>query len=105
FRGANVRNILDFPKQFTGATIVTLETNYRSTQPILDVTNTVISRARERYTKNLRTDRSGGDRPVLVTARDEHDQTRWVVDRVLELHEAGTPLREMAVLFRAGYMS
>ena len=105
FRGANVRNILDFPKQFTGATVVTLETNYRSTQPILDVTNTVISRARERYTKNLRTDRSGGDRPVLVTARDEHDQTRWVVDRVLELHEAGTPLREIAVLFRAGYMS
>ena len=105
FRGANVRNILDFPTQFTGATIVTLETNYRSTQPILDATNTVISRARERYTKNLRTDRSGGDFPVLVTARDEHDQTRWVVDRVLELHESGTPLREIAVLFRAGYMS
>ncbi|MGH7648996.1 MAG: ATP-dependent helicase, partial [Gemmatimonadaceae bacterium] len=105
FRGANVRNILDFPAQFTGATIVTLETNYRSTQPILDVTNTVISRARERYTKNLRTERAGGDRPVLVTARDEHDQTRWVVDRVLELHESGTPLREIAVLFRAGCMS
>ena len=105
FRGANIRNILDFPAQFTGATIVTLETNYRSTQPILDVTNTVISRARERYTKNLRTHRSGGDLPVLVTARDEHDQTRWVVDRVLELHESGTPLREIAVLFRAGYMS
>lgn len=105
FRGANFRNILDFPKQFEGATIVTLEQNYRSTQPILDVTNTLISRAEERFTKSLWTARAGGDRPWLVTARDEQQQTRFVVDRVLELHEEGVPLREMAVLFRAGYMS
>ncbi len=105
FRGANVRNMLDFPKQFEGTTVVALEHNYRSTQPILDVTNTVISRARQRFTKNLFTQRTGGEAPALVAARDEHEQTSWVVDRILELHEQGTPLREMAVLFRAGYMS
>src|SRR5206468_145904 len=105
FRGANVHNILDFPKHFQGATLVTLEQNYRSTQPILDVTNTLISRAAERYTKNLWSRRSGGDVPWLVTARDEQQQTKFVVDRVLELYEEGTPLREMAVLFRAAYMS
>ena len=105
FRGATVRNILDFPREFPGASLVTLEENYRSVQPILDVTNTLISRAEERYTKNLYTRRAGGDKPWLVTAHDEQAQTRFVVDRVLELHEEGVPLREMAVLFRAGYMS
>ena len=105
FRGANFRNILDFPQQFSGARIVALEQNYRSTQPILDVTNTLISRALERFTKNLWTQRSGGDAPWLVTTRDEQQQTRFVVDRILELHEEGTPLREIAVLVRAGYMS
>src|SRR4051794_15375651 len=105
FRGANFRNILDFPKQFPGATTVTLEQNYRSTQPILSVTNTLISRAAERFTKNLWTARTGGETPWLVAARDEQQQTQFVVDRILELHEEGTPLREIAVLFRAGYMS
>ena len=105
FRGASFRNILDFPRQFPGTTIVALEQNYRSTQPILDVSNTLISRASERYTKTLWTKRTGGDRPWLVTAQDEQQQTRFVVDRILELHETGVPLREIAVLFRAGYMS
>src|SRR5687768_18391997 len=105
FRGATIRNILDFPQHFPGARIVTLERNYRSTQPILDVTNTLIARARERYSKTLRTERTGGEPPWLVAARDESAQTRFVVDRILEVHESGTPLREIAVLFRAGYMS
>ncbi len=105
FRGASFRNILDFPTQFPGATIVTLEQNYRSTQPILNTTNTLISRARERFSKVLWTERAGGAQPWLVTARDEEEQTHFVVDRILELYEGGTPLREMAVLFRAGYMS
>jgi len=105
FRGANFRNILEFPGQYPGTRLVTLEQNYRSTQPILDATNTLISRAEERFTKNLWTSRVGGEKPWLVTARDEQQQTRFVVDRVLELHEMGTPLREIAVLFRAGYMS
>ncbi len=105
FRGATIRNILDFPREFPGAAVVTLEHNYRSTQPILDATNLLISRAEERYTKDLYTTRIGGEKPWLVTAQDDAQQTRFVVDRILELHEAGTPLREMAVLFRAGYMS
>jgi len=105
FRGASFRNILDFPRQFPGTNVVALEQNYRSTQPILDVTNTLISRALERFTKQLWTMRVGTDAPWLVTARDEQQQTRFVVDRVLELHEQGTPLKEIAVLVRAGYMS
>jgi DNA helicase-2/ATP-dependent DNA helicase PcrA len=105
FRGASFRNILDFPRQFSGTNVVTLEQNYRSTQPILDVTNTLISRALERFTKQLWTMRAGSDAPWLVTARDEQQQTRFVVDRVLELHEQGTPLKEIAILVRAGYMS
>ncbi|HEX7938272.1 MAG TPA: ATP-dependent helicase, partial [Gemmatimonadaceae bacterium] len=105
FRGATQRNILDFPKHFPGAKMVTLEQNYRSTQPILDLTNSVISRSPDRFTKNLWTHRSGGERPWLVTVKDEHEQTRFVADRILELHEEGIPLREIAILFRAGYMS
>ncbi|MDB4891503.1 MAG: Helicase superfamily 1 UvrD-related protein [Gemmatimonadetes bacterium] len=105
FRGAHFRNILDFPRQFPGATMITLAQNYRSTQPILDLSNMVISRAEERFTKELHTDREGGEKPWLVTAKDEAQQTRFVVDRILQLHESGMPLAEMAVLFRAGYMS
>jgi DNA helicase-2/ATP-dependent DNA helicase PcrA len=105
FRGAHFRNILDFPRQFPGTTLVTLAQNYRSTQPILALSNVLISRAEERFTKDLWTSREGGEKPWLVTAKDEAQQTRFVVDRVLQLHEGGMPLREMAVLFRAGYMS
>ena len=105
FRGATIRNILDFPHQFPGTRIVTLEQNYRSTSGILDTTNTLISRSTERYSKRLWTERQGSEAPWLVTVRDEAAQTAFVVDRLLELHEQGTPLREMAVLFRAGYLS
>jgi DNA helicase-2/ATP-dependent DNA helicase PcrA len=105
FRGATIRNILEFPEQFPGAACVTLEQNYRSTQPILDAANALIAQAPRGYGKTLWTDRRGGDAPLLVAARDEHEQTQWVVHRLLEFHEQGTPLSEMAVLFRAGYMS
>jgi DNA helicase-2/ATP-dependent DNA helicase PcrA len=105
FRGASFRNILDFPRQFEGTQVVALEQNYRSTQPILDATNTLISRALERFTKSLWTQRVGSEAAWLVTARDEQQQTRFVVDRILELHEEGVALHEMAVLVRAAYMS
>ena len=105
FRGAHFRNIFDFPRQYPGTTMVTLAENYRSTSPILDLGNIVISRAEERFTKELYTRREGGEKPWLVTARDEAQQTRFVCERVLQLLETGVPLREMAVLFRAGYMS
>jgi DNA helicase-2/ATP-dependent DNA helicase PcrA len=105
FRGASVRNIFAFPAIFAGTTVVALEENYRSTQPILDATNAVIAGAAHRYDKTLWTRREGGEAPWLVTTHDERAQTGFVADRVLELHEQGVALREIAVLFRAGYMS
>ena len=102
FRAATVRNILDFPGRFSPpARVVTLERNYRSTQPILDASNAVIGLARERFTKNLWTDRASSARPRLVTVRDEADQARCVAERVLEMRERGMALKSQAVLFRS----
>jgi DNA helicase-2/ATP-dependent DNA helicase PcrA len=101
FRAATVRNILDFPNQFRPpANIITLDRNYRSTQNILAAANGVIGLAAERFTKNLWTDRSSGAKPQLVSVRDEADQARFVVERILENREVGTLLKRQAVLFR-----
>src|SRR5277367_3785481 len=101
FRAATVRNILDFPDQFSPpATIITLDRNYRSTQTILAAANGVIDLARERFTKNLWTDRASGAKPQLVTVRDEADQARCIVEQILENRESGTLLKQRAVLFR-----
>src|SRR5881394_152101 len=90
FRAATVRNILDFPGHFSPqARIVTLERNYRSTQPILAASNAVIALTAERFTKNLWSEREASQRPLLVTVRDEADQARYIVQRVLESREAG----------------
>jgi len=105
FRGANFRNIMDFPTLFPGTRVIPLEANYRSTQPILDVTNAIIAQARERYTKNLFTAKTGGARPVLVAAENEQYQSRFVCQRILDLREEGVPLNDMAVLFRSSYHS
>ena len=105
FRSATVENILDFPQQFPGTQVITLDRNYRSTQPILDVSNAVIAQARRRHSKTLWTDVEGSDRPVLTTCTDETEQANAVCDRVLEQREAGMSLNEQAVLFRAGHHS
>jgi len=105
FRGANFRNILDFPKLFPSARLITLDENYRSTQPILDLANEIIKRAPEKYTKNLFTRRGAGERPALVRALDEPEQSRFVAQRILELREEGVPLDAMAVLFRSSFHS
>ncbi|KAA0121268.1 ATP-dependent helicase [Methylobacterium sp. P1-11] len=106
FRAATVRNILDFPGQFTPATeIVTLDRNYRSTRPILNAANGVIGLAAERFTKNLWTDRTSSARPSLVGVRDEGDQARYIVEQVLEKREGGSRLKQQAVLFRASHHS
>jgi len=105
FRGADFRNILEFPQRFPGARLVTLEENYRSSQAILDVTNAVIGQAKERFAKTLFTRRSGGARPQLVPAPDERWQSLFVRQRLLELHEEGVPLSEIAVLFRSSFHS
>jgi len=106
FRGATVRNILDFPASFSPpAEIITLERNYRSTQTILSAANGVIEFASERFTKNLWTDRASANCPQLVSVRDEADQARYIVERVLENRETGTTLKQQAVLFRTSHHS
>ena len=106
FRGATVRNILDFPAHFDPpARQVTLERNYRSTGPILAASNAVIELASERYTKNLWTDKASAQRPRLVTVADEADQARYIVEQVLEAREQGMKLKSQAVLFRAAHHS
>ena len=106
FRAATVRNILEFPEQFSpGAEVITLDRNYRSTQPILSAANGVIDLASERFTKNLWTERQSAERPQLVSVRDETDQARYIADRVLENREVGTSLKQQAVLFRASHHS
>jgi superfamily I DNA/RNA helicase len=93
FRAATVRNILDFPTQFAPpASIITLDRNYRSTQTILAAANGVIDLAKERFTK-LWTERTSGAKPQLITVRDEADQARCIVERVLENRESGTLLK------------
>ncbi len=106
FRAATVRNILDFPGHFNPpAAIITLDRNYRSTQPILAAANAVIDLASERFTKNLWSDRASTERPQLVTVRDEADQARYVVERVLDNREGGIALKQQAVLFRTSHHS
>ncbi len=106
FRSATVRNILDFPATFARpGRVMTLDRNYRSTQPILAAANAVIGLARERFTKNLWTERTSGDRPRLVSVRDEAGQADFVVAKVLESREGGVPLKAQAVLFRASHHS
>ena len=101
FRGATVKNILDFPAQFTPpARIVTLERNYRSTQPVLAAANGVIARATEGYAKALWSARASAERPQLVSVRDDADQAAFVVADVLAKREAGIALKQQAVLFR-----
>jgi len=105
FRGANFRNIIDFPKMFPGTRIVSLEENYRSIQPILNLTNVIIDRAREKFTKNLFSRKTGGQTPVIVNAEDEYSQSRFVVDEIKSLQQQGLDLNKIAVLFRASFHS
>ncbi len=105
FRGANFMNIIDFPKIYKGAEVIMLEENYRSTQQILDLTNEVIKNAAEKFEKALFTKKREGKSPVFVEARDENVQSKYVVQKVLELVDDGVELKDIAVLFRAGWHS
>lgn len=106
FRAATVRNILDFPGHFSPrAEIITLERNYRSTQPILAAANAVIDLAPERFSKNLWSQRASAERPYLVNVADDAAQARYIVETILETREAGTALKAQAVLFRASQHS
>jgi DNA helicase II / ATP-dependent DNA helicase PcrA len=106
FRAANVRNILDFPRLFDPpATVITLEENYRSTPTILSASNAVIGLARERFTKNLRSQRQAGQKPSLISVADDVGQVNFVVETILQNREAGIALKEQAVLFRTAHHS
>ena len=105
FRGATVRNIFEFPDLFPDTKIIKLEENYRSTQPILDLSNEIILQAKESYTKNLFTKKDSGFQPALIEADSERYQSRFVAQKILELREEGVPLTEMAVLFRSSFHS
>jgi len=105
FRGADFRNIMDFPKLFPAARVLSLDQNYRSTQGILNLANAIINRASEKYTKNLFTVRGEGRKPALVQALNEPEQSYFVAQRILELREEGVPLSDIAVLFRSSFHS
>ncbi len=105
FRAADIRNIFEFPEHYPNTTIITLEQNYRSTQPILEATNHVIAQAKKRYEKNLWTERTDGPRPELVLCEDEQEQADQLIQRILDRRESGLLLRQQAVLFRASHHS
>jgi DNA helicase-2/ATP-dependent DNA helicase PcrA len=103
FRSASARHILDFPDRFAAATTVTLERNYRATQPLLDVANAVAAQDAEGFPKVLRAEREGGMRPALVLCRDQLHEATEICDRVLAAREEGMLLREQAALARTGH--
>ena len=113
FRSATVANMWAFPEHFPGARVVTLEQNYRSTTPILDLANAVMSSsdhggedgAAQHFDKRLWSTRTGGIKPKLVTCHDEADQSAYVAEAILDARERGIDLRQQAVLFRAGHHS
>ncbi|WP_038057934.1 ATP-dependent helicase [Thermodesulfobacterium hydrogeniphilum] len=105
FRGANYKNIFEFPKLFPNTKIIKLEQNYRSTQAILDVANAIISNSKIKYTKNLFTLKKEGEKPILFFAKDETESSKFIADRILELREKGLKLSQIAVLFRSAFHS
>ena len=105
FRGASIRNITEFERDFPGAETILLEQNYRSTQNILSAANAVISQNPYRPAKNLWTDSGAGDKITMFTAYDERNEAAFVVDRVKKLHDDGVNYRDMAVLYRTNSLT
>jgi len=106
FRAAEVENILGFPDQYMpSAQVITLEQNYRSTQPILDSANCLIAESERQYRKNLFSERKGGGKPRYVTVEDGDAEAEYVVESILANRELGMQLKEQAVLFRGSHHS
>ncbi len=106
FRAAEIENILGFPDQFRPrARVVTLEQNYRSTQPILDAANDLIARGARQYEKRLFSERPSAQKPRYVTVEDDESQADYVINGVLGARETGQRLQDQAVLFRSAHHS
>jgi DNA helicase-2/ATP-dependent DNA helicase PcrA len=100
FRGADIRNIVEFEKDFVGAKTILLEQNYRSTQHILDAANAVISNNFDRPNKNLFTDRGTGDKLVGYTGYSAHDEAQFIADEINQQHRDGANYGDVAVFYR-----
>jgi DNA helicase-2/ATP-dependent DNA helicase PcrA len=100
FRGANIRNITEFEKDFVGARTILLEQNYRSTQNILSAANAVISNNFDRPNKNLWSDRGDGDKIIGYTGYSAHDEAQFIADEIQSMHKTGTDYRDIAVFYR-----
>ncbi|HHV46772.1 MAG TPA: DNA helicase PcrA [Tissierellia bacterium] len=105
FRGADITNILNFEKDFKGATTILLEQNYRSTKNILEVANHVIRNNYERKDKNLWTDNEEGQKVVVETLLDEKEEAYYVASKLMELIQSGFSLKDMAILYRTNAQS
>lgn len=105
FRGASFRNIIEFPQLFKDVKIIKLEENFRSTQEVLNFANRINEAAFEKYTKVLFTRKSSGQLPYIVAASTENMQSKFIVEKILELREEGVPLGDIAVLFRSSFFS
>ncbi len=105
FRGADIRNITEFERDYPGAKVVLLEQNYRSTQTILDAANAVIGNNFDRKDKKLWTDVGLGDPIVGFTGYSQHDEAQFVADEVEALRRRGIPYSEMAVFYRTNSQS
>jgi len=106
FRGATHKNIMDFPVMFPGCAIIKLEENYRSTQPILDAANSVLSEMASKYDKRLVSGLSHrGARPQMWFFGDAYEEAEWIADKMIELKHSGIPLDRQCVLFRSSYIS
>ena len=105
FRGADVANILNFPKEYPDAKIFRLESNYRSSPEILELANDSILQNKNQFHKTLRAVQKTGEKPALIEVRDLYAQSGFIAQRVLELCDEGVSLNEMAVLFRAHYQA
>jgi DNA helicase-2/ATP-dependent DNA helicase PcrA len=103
WRGANFRNILEFPKRYPGTKTYKVEINYRSTPEILSVANAAIAANTEQFSKQLTAAKKSGQKPVLVVCGDGNQQAGFIAQRVLELREEGRSLNEMAVLYRSHF--
>ena len=105
FRGANFKNIMEFPQLFPKVQIIKLQENYRSPQEILDFSNEIIRNLKYKYPKVLHSNKKGKEKPAIIPTKNEQEQSEFIVNRILDLLDEGVNLNEIAVLIRSAYFS